>query len=319
MGHEVFAITIHLKSMANKGKADLAASAQPAPEEVIAAALNEQGYLFHHKVLSVLRMPKQRKRDAHHWEIDAAEVPVSLPNGSETRIDIVLRHGAEQALPWRVVLECKRASRDYKRWVFFAQDDDAPGPSPNQYYYEKANLAGSWNGQGEPNMWHGVEGKVASAECPVFAYGIEARMERPGSNKKYSATEAIEDAFQQVTLGQVGLALKLRSACVLSFQLIPVVLTTAELMSAHFNVSRVSLDRGMIEQKDIKFEARQWLAVNYRVSDVVCQLSRFTTSRTPSIAGHLNARQVRTVFVVQAAHIQPFLAWLEKTFPCAAR
>lgn len=288
--------------------------AQPSAEEVIAAALNEQGYLLHHKVLGVLHTGRHDKTCGHNWVIDASEVPVSLPNDKETRIDIVLRHGGEEAVPWRIVLECKRAARDYKRWVFFSDDATSSNPLPNHYYYEKAHLVGSWNHQGEPNMWHGVEQKAGAKTCPVFAYGIEVRLDRPGSGKKCSATDAIEDAFQQVTLGQTGLALKLRSACTLNFQLIPVVLTTAELMSVEFEVDRVSLERGTIEQQDLKVHPRDWLAVNYRVSDVVGRHSRFTANPSRSISSALASRQVRTVFVVQAARIQPFLAWLEKTF-----
>ena len=94
--------------------------APPPAKEVIAAALNEQGYLLHHKVLSVLELAKHDINSGHSWIIDASEVPVSLPNDKETRIDIVLRYGGEESMPWRVVLECKRAARDYKRWIFFS-------------------------------------------------------------------------------------------------------------------------------------------------------------------------------------------------------
>jgi hypothetical protein len=296
-------------------KTQAGANVPPSAEEVIAAALNEQGYLFHHKVLDVLHTARQESRSGHNWVIDASEVPVSLPNDKETRIDIVLRHGGEEAVPWRVVLECKRAARDYKRWVFFADDDPSSGPSMNNYYFERAHLVGSWDHRDEPNMWHGVEQKAVSKICPVFAYGIEVRLDRPGNNKKCSATEAIEEAFQQVTLGQTGLALKLRSACTLNFQLLPVVLTTAELMSVDFDTKRVSLEHGTLDQRDLKIKPRKWLAVNYRISDVVGRHSRFTAPASRSIVTTLNSRQVRTVFVVQAAHIQPFLSWLEQTFP----
>ncbi len=282
-------------------------------EEVVALALNEQGYLFQHKLLHVLQASTQRNPPLHNWEVEASEVPVSLPNGKETRIDIVLRRGPE-GVPWRIAIECKRAARDYKRWVFFAENEYSRGPSPRLYYTEKANLARGWDGQGEPEMWHGVETAAASSQCPAFDFGIEARIERPEKGRRASATDAIEEALQQVILGQTGLALKLRSACVLNFRLIPLVVTTAELMSAHFNENRVSLDRGMIEPKNLKLAPKKWLAVNYRVNDVICEFSRFTSNRTGSIADHLAARQVRTVFVVQSEHIEQFLSWLESSF-----
>jgi len=101
------------------------------------------------------------------------------------------------------------------------------------------------------------------------------------------------------------------------FRLIPVVVTTAELMSAHFDADKISLDGGKIEPKDLKLEPRKWLAINYHISDVVSQFSGVNTNLSTSIAQHLGSRQVRTVFVVQADHLQPFLVWLETHFPCA--
>jgi hypothetical protein len=287
----------------------------PTAEEVVCAALNEQGYLFHHKIVQVLQPPTGRENSKHEWAVEASEVPVSLPNGNETRVDIVLRHRRQKDSPWRVVVECKRAAREYKRWVFFADNKYDEGPSPNCYYTEYARLRDSWDGQGEPVMTHYAEVIGAAAECPVFDFGVEARIEPPNRDKRASATDAIEDAFRQVTLGQTGLAYKLRRACALTIRLIPVVVTTAELMSAHFDADKISLDGGKIEPNDLKLEPRKWLAVNYRISDVVSQYSGFTGSRTTSIAQQLGS-QVRTVFVVQALHVQPFLEWLEKYFPC---
>jgi len=282
------------------------------PQQIVAQALNEQGYLFHHKVIHVLRPSSGAK---HDWFVEASEVPVSLPNGDETRVDIVLRHRPKDPEnPWRVVMECKRATRDYKRWVFFADAKNTSGPSPGCYYTEHAHLRSSWDGQGEPVMSHFAQPVAASPECPVFDFGVETKLNR---DKKSSATEAIEDSFRQVSLGQAGLAFKLRRACALNIRLIPVVVTTAELMSAHFDADKISLDRGMIDSKDLTLEPRKWLAVNYRISDVVSQFSGFSANQTTSIAAQLISHQVRTVFVTQAEHLQSFLEWLEKYFPCA--
>lgn len=286
------------------------------PEELVAAALNEQGYLLHHKVVDVLRSDDKKAIFRHSWNIEASEVPVSLPNGDETRIDLVLRYGAQGHRPWRVVVECKRSARDYKSWAFFGGTRWSQGSSPRHFYVERADLAGTWNHQGDPPLNHGVETRVASRECPIFDYGIEVRINRPGSNQKSSATTAIEDAFQQVTLGQAGLALRLRAAHALNFRLLPVVVTTADLMSAEFSVDRVSLNHGMIEARDLRLQSRHWLAVNYRINDVVCRYSGVSTNRTTDLAADIGARQVRTVFVAQAAHIQQFLAWLENAFEC---
>jgi len=70
--------------------------------------------------------------ESHGWHVEASEVPVSLPNSEETRIDLVLQHGRDPNNPWRVVVECKRAARDFKRWIFFSETSYGRGPSPTR-------------------------------------------------------------------------------------------------------------------------------------------------------------------------------------------
>lgn len=287
--------------------------------QIVAGALNEQGYLFHHKVLNVL-LPASSPATANlPWHVEASEVPVSLPSGDETRIDLVLRLGKVENSPWRVVMECKRAAREFKHWVFFGNTTWRRGPSPNTYYIQRADLHSGWNNQGKPPLLHRVDTCPATSDCPVYDYGVEVRLNRKGSNDKSSATEAIENSFQQVTLGQAGLALRLWSACELNFRFLPVVVTTANLMSARIPVEKVSLDYGKIEPADLQLEPRNWLAVNFRVNDGVCQQTQITTHARTALAEDLAARQVRTVFVVQSAHIQPFLIWLDSVFQTAVK
>jgi len=285
------------------------------PQEIVAAALNEQGYLLQHKIMDVLRSPAGDEKYRHDWRIEAAEVPVSLPNGEETKIDLVLRpSGVTGQRTWRIVTECKRSARDYKRWVFFGGAPSSLGPSPDYYHIERADFFGTWDHRGSPPMAHRVERCGALRECPIFDFGVEARMNRSGSEKRSSATTAIEDAFQQVMLGQAGLASRLRDAHELHFRLFPVVVTTAELVSARFSNDHVSLEDGMIQAKDLALEPRQWLAVNARMNDLTCRATGVTVNRNTDLASDIAAWQVRTVFVVQAVHMQHFLAWLEHAF-----
>jgi hypothetical protein len=281
------------------------------PEEIVAHALNEQGYLLHHRVLGAIESVSRRDQWDDTWRIEAFEVPVSLPNHDETRIDIVLKH-KKVGLPWWLVIECKRAAPDYKTWVFFAQNQTGRGPSPNSYYIENAKLAHSWDHSGEPEMMHGLERRAAASSCPAFDFGVEARLNRAEHSKRVSATDTLEDALHQVTLGQAGLALKLRTAHELTINLVPIVVTTAEIVSADFNCESISLSHGEIDPKNLRLEPRKWLAVNYRASDVICQFSRFTILKQNSIGDHVCSWQVRTVFVVQAENILEFLAWLDK-------
>ena len=288
------------------------------PEEIVCAALNEQGYLFHHKIIEVLQTPNEPNGFKHGWYVEASEVPVSLLDGTETRVDIVLRlRVRQQESPWRVIIECKRAAPDYKRWLFFSKSEQSKGAGSGSYFIERGDLDRGWDTQGEPPMARRTTAIPATDECPVFEFGVEAKIERPNNSKKFSATEAIEDALRQVTLGQAGLAVKLKRGRATCVRFIPVICTTAELMAAHFDSETVSLDRGMIEPKDIKLEPRNWLAIQYRISDAVSHSSGFSDNLADSIANQLVTHQFRTVFVVQAKSIKPFLQWLEIKFPQA--
>ncbi len=302
-----------------KHKAQAPGSGTDETAQIVADALNEQGYLLHHKILDELRPVTAGATSPHTWRVEASEVPVSIPNGDETRIDLVLRLGTSEQEPWRVVVECKRAARDFKHWIFFGNSAWLRGPSPSVYYIERADLATSWNNQGLPELLHRVDMCPASADSPTFDYGVEVKLNRKGAEKKSSATEAIENAFQQVTLGQAGLSLRLWKACELNYRFLPIVVTTANLMSARLPAERISLERGTIEAADLQLEPRNWLAVNFRVNDGVSQHSRITTHRRTPVPEDLAARQVRTIFVVQSAHLQKFLVWLEKTFKTALR
>ena len=286
--------------------------ALPATEEMIADALNEQGYLLHHKITHVLQ--KRPPKTEHAWDIEASELPVSLPNGNETRIDLVLKNGKAHG-SWRIALECKRSARDYKRWVFFGEDSSGRRPSGDSYYIERAKLTGSFSHgrDPEPPLLHWLEPLKADSDCPVFEYGLEARLNREGRDKKASATTAIEDAFQQVTLGLAGLSLRIKASHEMYYRLIPMVVTTAELFSASFKVDAVSLEHGIIKSTDLALAPRRWLAVNYRVNDTVCQASPLKFNRTQDLAADLASRQVRTVFVTQAEHLHDCLTWLQNT------
>lgn len=286
------------------------------PEDIVATALNEQGFLFQHRLAEELKKLRGAVPDAHNWMVDAIEVPVSLSNERETRVDILLRQYSGGVNPWYAILECKRAARDFKRWIFFGSSPRAGVLSSSNYYFEYADLKGHWNHQGDPDMMHRLEIKQALPVHEAFEYYLEARTERPSRDKTASATTAIEDALRQVTLGQAGVSLRMRAAHVLKFRLLPIVVTTAQVFSAKFTSERVSLTDGKIAVEDLQLESHHWVAVNYHIDDSISQDSGFSTNRQQDMSVDIAARQVRTVFVVEAAHIHAFLAWMGKHVGC---
>lgn len=281
--------------------------------DLIAMALNEQGFLFQQKIsIEVIKEDSVPEAELHYWHRHAVELPVSIPSGEETRADIVLSDPPDTGKGWHLILECKRAHPDYKSWVFFDKDGVSfNGGHRRKYYIETARLGGTWDNNGEPPMLHMVEQVEASPKCPIFSYYLESRMERPGQNKSVAATKATEESFQQVTLAQAGIAKKLRQLKKLNFTLAPVVVTTAKLAAVNFDIGKVTLDKGTIDAEELSVSPLEWLAVNYRINDSLLHGAKLSTNIQGHLASDLEARQIRTVFVVQAEKINSFLRWFQ--------
>ena len=142
-----------------------------------------------------------------------------------------------------------------------------------------------------------------------YNFYLESRLERPTSGKRISATEAIEESFQQVSLGQAGLSRRLREMKKLSFRIAAVVVTTADLQAVEFSPESVSLDRGLVTADQLKLHSVNWLAVNYRINDSIARQVGLTTNSGRDVAEDVLSRHLRTIFVVRSTQINPFLDW----------
>jgi len=284
-------------------------------EEIVALALNEQGFLLQQRILEEIQIPA-RGALAHGWQVRAVEYPVSVGSGRDTRVDIVLTDGTLGQACWHLVLECKRAHPDYKRWVFF---DRTPREAirGDCYFIETADLGGTWapHERPEPPMTHRIDARPAAHHCGIYNFYVEARLERPNSGRKASATDAIEDAFQQVTLGQAGLGRRLREMHNLKFRTVPVVVTTADVLVADFGARSVSLERGNLQAENLKLAPHPWVAVNFRINDSLVRSGMITSNTGRDVAEDAFCRHLRTIFIVQAKKISAFLEWFERDFP----
>jgi len=162
-----------------------------------------------------------------HWQASAVEFPVSfgLPGTFETRIDMILRDGRDPSSPWHLVVECKRAHPDYKQWVFFDRRDRVTKPGPDGLFIQRADFTGSWNHQGRIPLTQRIDRVAAPKECPVFNFYVETRLNPPKSGQRASATDAIEQAFRQASIGIVGLGRILHGMNRHYFRLLPIVVT----------------------------------------------------------------------------------------------
>lgn len=278
----------------------------PSEAELVAEALNEQGYLLQLRLLALIEAPAA---DGSHplWRVSAVEYAVSTPDGQQTRIDLVL---ANVKLPGaHLAIEAKRAHPLYKRWVFFG---GAVRPS-GKYFFDIAR-----NFSKRPGEDMRCERIVEARPCidEVYTFYLESVQSRSKQGKRSSATEAIEDAFRQATAAQVGLMAKLvqfgqhmTSVPPVPTLVIPVVVTTAQLWVAAFSEGDIPLEHAMIEPGKLKLQAKDFVAVNYRLNDEISNSVRLSTCEPTNIQTDLTMQQMRTVFVVHSTHLREFLGW----------
>lgn len=274
------------------------------PEQVVANALNEQGFLFAQIVREkICNRVDEGGDEQRHWAVEAAEYPVTASDGSQTRIDLVLRYGGRNDVC--LAVECKRANPLYKRWVFF---DKANGAGANDQSLLLETVLISQRPITSPfHVTHIVRRFPTANPCHIFNYYLEAAIDRQNQS---SATKTIEEAFQQVMKGQSGLMAKMLSFDSGHFlRAVPVVVTTAELTEAQFDQKRISLRDGRIDVNELKLSSLPFCAVNYHADDKLAVQSTNNSMSRTNIQNDLQYWQTRTVFVVQSQSVNHFLRW----------
>jgi hypothetical protein len=286
----------------NRREMSNGASQKATQEEMVAAALNEQGFLFSQLIRDNIKFGVSGKGNPSGlWKCIAAEYPVTASDGSQTRIDLVLQHATSGG--FHACVECKRANPLYKQWIFF--DKECPASSQPFLYFESLKAA---KRPIPPNQeaLHGIERIPAPSQCEIFSLYLEVAMAR---NNRASYTQTMEDGFLQVIRGQTGFMAKQLEfrgeSCVTA---IPIVVTTAQLFEARFDLENVSLVSGSIAAKDLKLTPITSCAVNYHPDDRLAVSSHFARKAIDVETDIF--RQTRTVFVVQSESIIQFLNWL---------
>jgi hypothetical protein len=279
----------------------------------IAALLNEEGCLLQDKTIHLLKSPTGSQ--THGWRFHEADVPVTVTKNYETRVDIVLKRVAScgPENPCCVAMKCKPAALHYESWVFYSNIKPANGLLSNHYYFETAEMTRAF-----PTEYkHKLTPISVVEECPIYERFIEARIVSQSDRSKRAMPETINNALHEVTMDQTGLAHKLRGLNTQMFSLIPVVVTTAKLIITHIDLDKISRSDVKVQPTDLNPETKGWIAINYKIGDMAAKFfqgKKFPNpnERATSIAQDLASRHVRTVFIVQAEHIQSFLELLGK-------
>lgn len=237
--------------------------------------------------------------------LDAAEFPVSV-GATHTRIDFVLaqRHNLGGGFGHRIVAECKRVN-----------------PALGEWHFAKASYISRHADAGDL-VFDSLSPEVP-ATCarhdgrrPVFAVAHEARVDVRGDTQG-AARGAIEDAAGQVLRGVNGLIEhlsegenRLPEAC--SVEIVPVIFTTARLLTASTDLATADLTTGRVPVEAGDLREVQWLWYRYHASNALLH----SRERRPLDIGRrecyegltptLESRYARTIAIVRPEGIDDF-------------
>lgn len=283
-------------------------------EEIVSQALNQQGFLFQQRVYHEAKIGFEGQQHRSRWTFEGAEYPVTAVNGRQTKIDLVLQHSEASSRGLFLCVECKRANPNYRAWVLFGSEPMVRNDGLPKYHFEIYRRM-------QESVWeHRIHRSTVGSDWPVYTYYLELSLDnmRPDSRKR-SSTDAVEDAFSQVMFGHSGLVEKLcageRPSKFVS--VIPVVVTTANLYSATFDLESVDLGSGRVGADELTVEPLECAVVNYHASDEL-KLSSPDVVRGESqgqIESDIKWLQTRSIFVVNANHLGRFLLNLGNQLP----
>lgn len=271
---------------------------------MVATALNEQGFMFAQLVRENIQFGTSGLGDVTKtWRCVASEYPVTANDGSQTRIDLVLRSIRSREL--YACIECKRAHPAYKQWIFF--DKEYGTQSPRNSYFEKF-VVSQRPMRDKNDAHHVLDQRQMPISCELFKMYLEVALSR---DKRAGYTETIEDAFLQSVKGQTGLMAKqIKTDDVMRLRVVPVVVTTAQLFEARFDLQSVSVATGMIAPEHLKLVPLEFCAVNYHPNDNLASRSEYMPRVSAEVDIDLRLFHTRTVFVVQSESLIKFLHWL---------
>ncbi|MFH1067757.1 MAG: hypothetical protein V1746_07630 [bacterium] len=275
-------------------------------KEIAASALNQHGFLLQQRVRAQIKLGSQSQSVNFPWVFEANEYPVESTDGSQTRIDFILCHKEQPGI--KICCEVKRYYAKLRRWLFWGEDSSFRGQSPHQFYFEAFNLQ-----QMSMRQYGHQIIEVNARDWPVFSYYQEARCDnKNGDSTAPKGSDAIEQALMQVIRGQNGLAREQVNYWTMqsSFSLfVPIVITTAQLWKVEFGVDKVCLQKGTLPPDALDLHEEKFVAVNYHGSQSfgVCRCSPHMSRGDFNPTSALQFDILRTIFIVQAQHINEFL------------
>lgn len=270
-------------------------------------AVNSHGHAFQFAVFEAAKSAVQRSRAP--WQFVASEFPIQVGTAS-TCIDLLFRH---QHHPTMMVVEAKRMHPEFSRWLFYQAAVTARHQDVNELLFD----AVSRDGQVVRVCAH----RFSISNFPVYHFSSALKRKKSElaeweSPSSASDRNAPSDAAAQVLLGSAGIIEHFLSWQDEGFegptQILPVVVTTAELWGCRQSLSETELASGNVEICESSIAKEKWLALNVPRSVGRLPNSEFYEDKA---AIELLLRRVflRSVFVVNASHFEEFMKWTTET------
>jgi hypothetical protein len=277
------------------------------PVEARTHALNVEGVFFQQRVAEILRLAG--------WRIVAEEYPVAFPPGNgpilgkEGRLDI---RAEKQFNNYITVLavECKKADPGYKEWVFFPKGEGAV-EAPVVIRKQRPDAPEGSTGR---DRWDIPTAVARFGTGLICKEARELKAEYGNPNSWKSTTKRIEEGCYQAAqatqalLSEIGrrqgLLMDRRMEPTVTTWIIPVVVTTADLLLCRFDPIHVSLETGQIDWNKVTYDPLDATALEYPLP-VHLQL-------LPGDPLGLRPEEVHTftkkhVFIVQGKSLEAFV------------
>lgn len=283
-------------------------------EQWTAHALNVHGSFFERKCSAIVD-------GLAEWTVVSRNYPIEYPlpragvRGKESALDIRARStAAVDGFMHDIQIECKKANPDFVNWIFFPTESSA-GLQIATASVLQANGDAPWQVQrGVLNA--PISKPVASEAREVRGSYLDYKNQK---DKTKTANAAIQEASYQVALANRAVVeedanlFDRESATGSNEQpnwvrrsYLPLIVTTARLFYARFDVDRVSLTTGEIPVDAVKFEDVKTVIYQYSVPK---HLQHSLVSSHP-LSDEQQAEAVSrlSIFVVQAESLASFLA-----------
>lgn len=281
--------------------------------DILFNGLNEHGFVFQEKCADELR----NNRNRTHWWVEDTEYPVEIEERS-TRIDIVLQNRKQflrNGMQLYAIIECKRVNPLRGYWLF-GQTANAINSHARIFQV---------TGETDKNNYHTTRIVSNRVSLDIFSVLVDnwwVQLSRKGNSDKHSTSpQPIEDAFIQVLTGVSGFAQQMfsrvfRDKLNCTIILVPVIITSAPLYYAGYDLNDVDLSKGIIDKEKVNFGEKgkgpqelEWVEVNYPVDRTLYPYGFEKTVAAHELSA-LNIDYQYSIYIVKSDNIVNFFSKL---------